>query len=457
MRRRLIVVFLVPMTLVLLLLAAAYGWTLARATQQQAISQQLGDVGFFLTGARQALRAEEPSLIQNELRRYAELYDADAAVYDRSGALWASSGVQPGKLGEDRGPLIQLALDGRRSEPADGLLTWASSDSTVVEPVVDDGTVIGAVVVVNGTSTARTTVLAQWAGLAGFGALVVVALVWAVFRLASWVLRPLHHVDEAMAAIEAGEMDARIADDTGPPEVRRMVRLFNQMAAELERVVSRQQEFVMNASHELRNPLGALLLRVETLATGLDKSWDSDVEQVREEGRRMTQILDTLLRLARGGKTNSVFVVCDLGELASERIEAWSQRAAEQGISLRQGPSPMVLAATDRIAVQSALDVLIDNALKFAPAGTAVEITLYEDDALVLLTVRDHGPGLPPEEIEQASNRFWRSSRDQQLPGSGLGLAIASDLMTELGGELLISAPAGGGLEVTLVFPGRAA
>lgn len=453
MRKRLIAVFLVPLTLLLAVLGGAYAWSIARTVQQEAFAEQLADLGYFLTGARQALRAGDATMLETELSRYGELYDAEVAVFDRGGALWASGGTGTGKLDADREAEVRLALSGRRSEAGAVLLPWELGETAIVEPVIDDGTVIGAVMVVTGSESPRREILTQWAVLGGVGALVVAALVWAVFRVASWVLRPLHRVDAAMAAIEAGEMDARISDGTGPPEVQGMVRMFNQMAEEIERVVSRQQEFAMNASHELRNPLGALLLRVEYLATGLDAGWEDDIELAREEGRRMSRILDTLLSMARAGKTDSAFAACDLGELARMRVEAWRERAEEGGVQLRVRGRSALLSVTDRTALETALDGIIDNALKFAPRGTAVDVSVAERDGEHVLSVRDRGRGLPAAELAQATGRFWRSPRDQNVPGSGLGLSIASDLLTALGGGISLAAPAGGGLEVSLHLP----
>lgn len=452
MRKRLFVVFLVPMTIILLVLGGAYGWSAARAIQQQASSQLLSDVVYFTTGSSQALRAGDPAMIETELRRYGSLYGAQVVVFDRSGAVWASS-VRTPILSEASADEVSLALSGRRGELVGERLPWAKGETVIVEPVFDDGSVIGAVRISASTEAPRREILTQWAALLAVSALIIVALVWAVNRLARWVLRPLHRLDSAMAAIEHGEMGARIDDETGPPEARRMVRMFNQMADEIERVMTRQQEFVMNASHELRNPLGALLMRVEYLATGLDEGWIDDIENAREEGRRMTRILDTLLNVARDGKSDSAFVAVDLAGLAEERASAWHDRAADGWVVFHTRTEPGVFAVTDRMAVETALDAIIDNALKFAPRGSVIDLTVASVDGAHAISVRDRGRGLEPEQLEQATGRFWRSPQDQNVPGSGLGLAIASDLLDALGGSLALSSPEGGGLEVTLRLP----
>lgn len=445
--------FLVPLTFVLLALGGAYAWSATRSIQQEFTHQQLTDLSYFATNARQALRASNPGIVESEIERYAELYDSEVAVLDRTGAVWASGGMQGTTLTDEASAQVALALSGRRSETPLTLLPWSVGEAVVVEPVFDDGNVIGAVMISAAADAPRGQILSQWIGLIAALLGVVAMLIFAVFRLASWVLQPMRRVDQAMVAIEQGEMDARISDDTGPPEMRRMIRVFNDMAEEIERVVSRQQEFVLNASHELRNPLGALALRVESLAAGLDESWEGDIEATREEGRRMSRILDTLLVMAQSGQKDSPFVPVDLAELAADRVDAWRDIAAEKQVSFSLSRPHRVMSMTDRTSVESAFDAILDNAVKFAPPGTDIDVTVSAGDEC-RIAVRDRGPGLGTEDVARATDRFWRNPRDQNVPGSGLGLAIATDLLAVLGGRVQVAAPSDGGLEVSLRLPG---
>lgn len=232
-----------------------------------------------------------------------------------------------------------------------------------------------------------------------------------------------------------------------------MTRVFNGMADEIERVMTRQQEFALNASHELRNPLNALLLRVEHLATGLGEEWRDDVEETREEGRRMVRILETLLGLARGGRPETTVAEVDLDAVATRRVEAWREVAARRGILLRSTGRAPVLSITDRTIVESALDAVIDNAVKYSPAGSAIDVEATVVDDLCCVAVRDEGPGLTREEVAFATDRFWRSDETGDTPGSGLGLAIATDLLAVIGGRLSVEARDGGGLQVSLLIP----
>ncbi|WP_431071785.1 ATP-binding protein [Microbacterium phyllosphaerae] len=457
MRRRLIVVFLVPLVAILLSLGGAAAWSATRSIQQAFYTEQLGDVGYFVTSARQALRSGSATVIDAEVRRFEQVYGIDVVVFDLTGSIWAAGNSDAAVIAEDEGARVLLALSGRRAEAPEPVFPWGTAESSIVEPVFDDGDVIGAVMVSADAAAPRAEIVQQVLALAVVSIVSIGLGVLLVFQLARWVLSPVRRLDEAMIAIERGEMDARVAEDTGPPELRRMTRVFNGMADEIERVMTRQQEFALNASHELRNPLNALLLRVEHLSTGLDRDWDDDVEETREEGRRMARILETLLGLARGGRADTTISAVDLMTLATRRADAWSEVASQQGIRTHATGGEPVMSITDRTIVESALDAVIDNAVKFSPSGAVVEIGARRDGDLCRLTVRDHGPGLRPEQLANASDRFWRSDDSGETPGSGLGLAIATDLLGSIGGELRVGSPEGGGLLVTLLLPDGAA
>ncbi|MBP1326079.1 signal transduction histidine kinase [Leucobacter exalbidus] len=462
MRARLLTIFLAPLIAILVVLGGAYAWTSARSIEQEFMNQQLDDLSYFLVSARQGLVTGNTMILEGEMTRYSELYGGRISVVDHSGALiaadpetWAHGHDESntGAANTSVADQVDLALSGRRAGLTRPGLPWATGPATVVEPVIADGKVLGAVLISSSLEIPRAQMTAQWLQLLAVFIVIIAALVFVILRLVRWVLRPMLRVDQAMVAIEHGEMGSRIADDTGPPEMQRMIRIFNSMAEEIERVIVRQQEFAMNASHELRNPLGALLLRMEYLATGLDESWDDDVEKAREEGQRMARILETLLTMARSQRRDSPFAVVDLGEVGRDRVDAWQQVADDRRVTFSVHSTGGCHTVTDRTAVESALDAVIDNALKFAPPGSTIDVSSSRKADGFVLTVRDRGPGLADDEIEHVTERFWRSARDQNIAGSGLGLAIANDLLHTVCGSVQVTSPVGGGLQVSLLLP----
>lgn len=165
----------------------------------------------------------------------------------------------------------------------------------------------------------------------------------------------------------------------------------------------------------------------------------------------MTRILETLLGLARGSRTDAEARPVDLVEIARRRADAWRDVGARRALSIVDvGETGPVMATADRTVVESALDAVIDNAVKYTSAGGVIEVGATDSAGRPGIVVRDHGPGLDPAQIGSATERFWRSDGPADVGGSGLGLAIASDLLHSLGGELSVESPEDGGLRVSL-------
>lgn len=457
MRARLVAVLIIPLIALLVVLGAAYCRSLAHAAQQRVFVDRLGDVGYFVTSARQALRADDASVLAGELARYRDVYGIEAAVVDRAGTAWVTSGLDVAGLDEAATQSIQTAMSGRASEPSFATLPWEFGDLVVAEPIFEAGDMIGVVVTSSSTDRTAREVLQQWGWVVIGGVLAIGIALLLVVRLASWVLRPVRRVDDAMTEMWHGHMGARISDTTGPPELRHVIAVFNSMAEEVERLIHRQQEFVSNASHELRNPLNALLLRIEHLGMGLPEESAAELEWVREEGRRMTRILDALLMLARGQGVESHRTPIDVGDLVVRRLEAWRVISQQQDVTLVLENHDVTRCVGDEIIIESALDVVLDNAVKFSPAGTSVDVSLVNGGETVTIAVRDHGPGLAADEVGMVTERFWRSPRHKNAPGSGLGLAIASEFLHSCGGRLEVERAQGGGLVVSLLVPANGA
>jgi signal transduction histidine kinase len=243
-------------------------------------------------------------------------------------------------------------------------------------------------------------------------------------------------------------MAARALDGSGPPELRHLTGSFNVMAANVEKLVQRQRNFLADASHQLRNPLSALLLRLDSLTLGAPE--DPAVEAAARDGRHLAGILERLLELANADETHARLELVDLGRLADERIDAWSTAAHAKGMTLERSGAAQAEIVADPVAVASALDVVLDNAIKFAPRDSTVQIEVSGE----ALTVRDEGPGMRADELRRAGDRFWRARRHQNVDGSGLGLAIARALLERSGGELELKRRRPRGLEACLRFGG---
>jgi signal transduction histidine kinase len=278
-------------------------------------------------------------------------------------------------------------------------------------------------------------------------------------RLTGWVLLPVATLDRVTHDIATGRMKSRVGASGGPPELRRLIRSFNEMADNVEGVLDQQRAFVADASHQLRNPLSALLLRIELLGLELPEG-NPEAESVKEEGRRLAQVLDDLLGLAVAESSGNDLAIIDIGAMVEVRTAAWRAVADRAGVALEFTGSPdgcPVTGWADSVALSSALDAVLDNAIKFTPAGAAVTVRLAMEGEYVALMVADGGPGLADDELARIGDRFWRSARHQNVQGSGLGLSIAKSLLRQGGGAIRYGHHEPTGLEVVLTVPRTAA
>ncbi|MBB5937516.1 sensor histidine kinase [Streptomyces zagrosensis] len=465
MRTRLLPLLIILMAGVLLALGFPLGASLAAAEQQRVVVDRIDDTARFAAlaqyvtarpGTRPTNSAEgdeRQATLRVELTRYHELYGIQVGVFyrDRQPMGAAPADWSPPRHGEP-GRAFAEALAGRRSHDPGQVWPWQQGRLTVASPVVRDGDVVAVVVTDSPTVQMRSRILHGWLLIAAGEAAAMLLAVAAAVRLTGWVLRPVRVLDAATHDIATGRMASRVAASGGPPELRRLARSFNEMADHVEDVLEQQRAFVADASHQLRNPLSALLLRIELLALELPEG-NEEIASVRAEGKRLAQVLDDLLGLALAEHAAADLRVTDIGEVAAERVGAWRPVADRTGVALDYvGPSGAT-AWADPVALSSALDAVVDNALKFTPGGERVVVDVQTNGDTVRITVADGGPGLTTEELDRVGDRFWRSNRHQNVSGSGLGLSIARALLAAGGATIEYGANEPRGLLVTVFVP----
>ncbi|MBF9132489.1 HAMP domain-containing histidine kinase [Plantactinospora sp. S1510] len=438
MRRRLVFSYSLLMILVLLALETPLAVTLANRETERLRADRLADANRFASLSGPALRSGAVSAIDDELRRYRELYGITAAVIDRERrSVVATGGLHVGSELTDQA--VFGALAGRQMTIPEVVWPWQADPLVVAVPVNDGGEVIGAVVTVSSTNRVRRTVAVWWAALATIGLLAVSAGVMTAFRLAGWVLRPVTVLDVVTHDIAAGDGLARVPTQQGPPELRRLATSFNEMADAVADALERQRAFVAHASHQLRNPLTALRLRVEELGPSLTDEHGRDEHKLAlEETDRLAQVLDGLLTLARAERAQHTMVVVNAATVAASRVAAWQPLANRHGIALRLRPGDggPAYARAVPTAVDQVLDALIDNAVKFGRAGGRVDVSVHHLDEGVVVEVTDDGPGMTGAQLESSTERFWRAPDTQNIDGAGLGLTIVAVLVDASGGRL---------------------
>ncbi|MFI6346245.1 ATP-binding protein [Streptomyces sp. NPDC050560] len=476
MRTRLLPLLIVLMAGVLLALGLPLAISVAAANQQRVVVDRIDDTARFASLAQYVTPRtsglgrvpgepcverggtdERQHTLQAELARYNKVYGIRAGVFYRDGCPMARA---PGNLAVsgsgDLRDTFDVALYSRPGHDPRQVWPWQDGRLVVAAPVTRDGDVVAVVVTDSPTDQMRRRTLRTWLVIAAGETATMVLGVLAALRLTSWVLRPVRVLDTTTHDIATGRLKSRVAAAGGPPELRRLARSFNEMADNVQAVLEQQRAFVADASHQLRNPLAALLLRIELLALELPdggaKGSDSPIASVRAEGKRLAQVLDDLLDLALAEHADADLGLTDIGELALERVAAWRPVADEKGVRL-VSDCPAVTAWADPIALSSSLDAVIDNALKFTPSGESVEVTVASHGNCSTVVVTDEGPGLTDDEMSRIGDRFWRSGRHQNIDGSGLGLSISRALLTAGGGRIDYAHHEPHGLRVTVTVP----
>jgi two-component system sensor histidine kinase MprB len=270
------------------------------------------------------------------------------------------------------------------------------------------------------------------------------------------VIQPVSDLTAAAEHITQTEDLARRIDVPGNDEVGRMAQRFNTMLDTLEGSrralddsVHAQRQLVADASHELRTPVTALRTNIEVLLAEGELPEDDRrrlLEDVRAETEELGALITDVIELARGDEPPSGIEEVQLDVLVTEALRRASRRRPSATFTAALEPT-VVEGAPDRLG--RAVDNLLDNAAKYSPDGTVVEVRLHGG----ALTVRDHGPGIPAADRPHVFDRFYRGSGARGRPGSGLGLAIVRQVAETHGGTIAVDEAPGGGSRFTLRLP----
>ena len=315
------------------------------------------------------------------------------------------------------------------------------------------GRVVGAVRITQSVSAVRRAVRRSTAGLLLVGVIVLALGLLAGGAIAGQVVRPIRRMRAAAARVAAGDLDTRVALE-GSTEERSLARSFNDMTDRIRDMLGRQQAFVADASHQLRTPLAALRLRLEEAeAAGVSPEAAEELAAGEREVDRIAQLVDELLVLSSAGEPDTSAEPIDLAAAASSAHRRWEPLAREQGrrVVLADPQAPVVVTSA-RADVDRALDALVENALRYAPAGSTVELRAVGETIEVL----DEGPGMAAGETEAVFERFHRGAAGRRTPGgTGLGLTIARTLARRWAGDVTIASrvDAGSGARAVLRLP----
>ncbi|HKS42698.1 MAG TPA: heavy metal sensor histidine kinase [Blastocatellia bacterium] len=278
--------------------------------------------------------------------------------------------------------------------------------------------------------------------------------------IANKALRPVDRLTRAAEHIGRGSLSERVEESRSQDEIGRLARTFNEMISKLEQAFERERRFTADASHELKTPLAVLrgdievALRRERSAEEYKNVLASSLEEIA----RLTKLTDDLLTLARSDAGEQVLELepVRLDTLAAEAHAFIQPLADSSGVALNyDAPASPIVIEGDGKRLKQLLVNLLDNAIKYTPAGGSARLVLRVQDSVALVEISDNGRGIPAESLPHIFERFYRRSdpRDSRVTGFGLGLAISKWIVDAHNGSIEVESEQSRGSRFTVRLP----
>ncbi|MGB7587376.1 MAG: HAMP domain-containing sensor histidine kinase, partial [Solirubrobacterales bacterium] len=351
-------------------------------------------------------------------------------------------------------PEVRTALHGRGEQITRNSETLGTEILATAVPVLEHGRTNGAVRVTQSVAAVNRAVRTSIVDLGALAGIVLLLGLAAGALIARQIAMPIRRLDAAARRVAGGDLDTAVAVE-GSSEQRSLARTFNEMTQRIRRLLRVQQDFVADASHQLRTPLTGLRLRLENLADkvrGGGGQTADELDAAMREIDRLSQIVDELLVLSRAGEHELPGERIDLGDAVVRAAERWRDTAREPGIALeiRRRDGNAAGAWCSRSDLDRSIDALVENALRYSPRNSTVQIVAGRGRIEIL----DEGPGLERGEEETVFERFSRGSAGRHGPsGTGLGLPIARELTRQWGGDVTLVNRDDGGLCAVIEVP----
>ena len=272
-------------------------------------------------------------------------------------------------------------------------------------------------------------------------------------------LSPVDRMAETARKIDAGQLHERIQLTGARDELDRLAGTLNGMLARIEAAFTEMRQFTADASHELQTPLTILRGEIEWALRSRrsEEEYTDTLKSALEEIERISALVEGLLLLARSdaGVLKADHKTVDLNLLTEEVLGQLGPLAGQKTVSLKLGDLEPLLVSGDFALLRRLLLNLVDNAIKYTPAGGVVKVSINRDGDFAVLAVQDSGPGIAPEEQEKVFQRFYRSpeARASGQGGSGLGLSIVKSIADAHRGRVELANPAGGGSVFSVLLP----
>ncbi len=387
---------------------------------------------------------------------FALVRDADGRVLDQTAELESDEG--------ENDPVWREALDsGQPTGGAAELIERNVSDYVYAVPINPSQGPARVVEAGKSYESAEEAIETLTSTLVGGALAAFVLSACAAYLLARAALSPVEAVVGSAREITEGDLSKRLPVTHKGDEIGRLATTINSLLARLEAAFARREEalahqrrFAADASHELRTPLTSIsgyaqLLEKRDLK---DPVVRESVAAIERESRRMRELVEAMLALARGDEDASLDLEFrDLGAVAAEAVDS-ARVVAKDKVEIRYAhPGHPVVVFCDRGCVRQAVSILLDNAVKYTPKGGRAMVAVREGEEWVKIEVSDTGIGIPEDQLPLVFERFYRADEARASGGAGLGLAIARQISEAHGGRIEARSTLGKGSTFTLSLP----
>ena len=290
--------------------------------------------------------------------------------------------------------------------------------------------------------------------------LIVVFVILVSFGISAYITRPIKSLTDVIRKMGQGHLGQRVKV-RGVGEFRELGEAFNIMSEKLENLDRARNEFVSNASHELKTPLSAIKVLAESLIhMGGDVSeiYIEFLTDINDEIDRLNAIITDLLSLVEMDaheKAGEKKELVDLSHLAEKTVRGLNVLAKDKNISLHTTIQDRTMTTGNTVRLQQAISNLVDNAIKYTPDGGQVIVDVYQEEDQAIIKISDTGIGIPKEDIPHIFDRFFRvdKARSRYTGGTGLGLSITQRIILLHGGSIKVDSEEGRGTTFIINLP----
>ncbi|MFE4194439.1 ATP-binding protein [Paenarthrobacter sp. NPDC056912] len=450
----LVVIIVVTMSSVILTSAS-------RELTQELQINRVAALNRFAQLASDAAEDNDTTQLQREMDRYSELYGEGILI------RLQQQTIRSGSLSADQ-PEVRDALNRASLNLSDTTLNpvraFGTGGDIISRSFGTASQVLGEVVLEVDLDAARQKLRERWLAVVLAAVALGALLLLAAARITGWVLRPVHRLSRAVHELETTGKTSQLPE-AGPPELRELSRSFTAMAGTVTDSMESQRRLIADTSHQLRNPVGALRLRIDLLQLELKSEPEKAAAAgVVEELERVEEMLDGVLKLATAehrafeGATRADqaehqrHAVIDPFPVLQGEVERAAPAARNAGSQLTlETPAPESQIACDPDELAHMVGELLTNAIKYAP-GARITVATRQTQGGTVVVISDDGPGLPAEQLAASTARFWRAPQHGKIPGNGLGMTIVERLAQANGGRLVLERRSPHGLTARLEF-----